>query len=56
MQQMMRAVEEADRRIRAEHGAAIQQDKEQSGVFETMRDMPQAPPETYIYREGESTP
>ena len=40
LQQMLRAVEEADRRVRTEHGLAGEQSTEVSGVFETMRDRP----------------
>jgi hypothetical protein len=40
MQQMMRAVEEADRRIRTERSDQLGQEEEFHGVFETMRDIP----------------
>jgi hypothetical protein len=40
MRQMMRSVEEADQRVRAERGDKLGQDAQFRGVFETMRDMP----------------
>jgi hypothetical protein len=40
MRQMMKAVEDADRRVRAEHEHRLTQDPEFRGVFETMRDVP----------------
>src|SRR5262245_47035659 len=40
MQMMMQAVEDADKRVRAQRGDSLEQDGEFRGVFETMRDMP----------------
>jgi hypothetical protein len=40
MRQMLNAVEEADKRVRAQRGDNLEQSGEFRGVFETMRDMP----------------
>jgi hypothetical protein len=40
MRQMMKAVEDADRRVRAEYSDRLGNDPEFQGVFETMRDIP----------------